>query len=278
MLQHGAYTLLMDAIYDREKFPTLEQAIDWVWASNTDEIEAVKFVIDKFFTFENGVYCQSRMKESISNYQAICDANSINGKKGGRPKGKQQEKANKSEWVNLESESVNLKSEPKANESEAKANESEAKPNQEPRTNNQEPIPNTQEPIPNTQDKHKAAKPPSVNVEKSKKFNFKKAVLSLGVSEEVAAHWLQVRKNKKSANTQHALNLIIKQAEQSGMKPSAAITYAANENWAGFKSEWLENKANNQSFELEEILTYGEPSTETEFFEFQEANLIEQGE
>jgi uncharacterized protein YdaU (DUF1376 family) len=27
MLQHGAYTLLIDSCYDREKFPTLEQAI-----------------------------------------------------------------------------------------------------------------------------------------------------------------------------------------------------------------------------------------------------------
>ncbi len=38
MLQHGAYTLLMDSCYDREEFPTLEQAIEWVWASTTEEV------------------------------------------------------------------------------------------------------------------------------------------------------------------------------------------------------------------------------------------------
>ena len=27
MLQHGSYTLLIDACYDREQFPTLEEAI-----------------------------------------------------------------------------------------------------------------------------------------------------------------------------------------------------------------------------------------------------------
>jgi len=32
MLEHGAYTLLMDACYDRERFPTMDEAIDWCWA------------------------------------------------------------------------------------------------------------------------------------------------------------------------------------------------------------------------------------------------------
>ena len=132
MLQHGAYTLLMDAIYDREKFPTLEQAIDWVWASNNDEIEAVTFVINKFFTDSDGVCSQARIQEEIQHYQAVCASNAINGKKGGRPKGKTQSKANKTQSVNLKTKSVNLKSE-------SKANESDLKPNQEPITNNHKP-------------------------------------------------------------------------------------------------------------------------------------------
>jgi len=40
MLQHGAYTLLMDACYDREKFPNRDEALDWLWASSKEEIEA----------------------------------------------------------------------------------------------------------------------------------------------------------------------------------------------------------------------------------------------
>ena len=43
ILQHGVYNLLIDACYDRETFPTLEEAIDWVWAASPEEIEAVKF-------------------------------------------------------------------------------------------------------------------------------------------------------------------------------------------------------------------------------------------
>ena len=68
MLQHGAYTLLTDACYDRERFPTLEEAIEWLWASTTDEEEAVKFVISKFFTLEDGVYVQKRIQDELDKY------------------------------------------------------------------------------------------------------------------------------------------------------------------------------------------------------------------
>ena len=63
MLQHGAYTLLIDACYDREEFPTAEQAVDWCWASTNAEIKAVQFVLKKFFTFIGGKYEQSRIRE-----------------------------------------------------------------------------------------------------------------------------------------------------------------------------------------------------------------------
>ena len=68
MLQHGAYTLIMDACYDREEFPTLEQAIDWSWASNQDEIDAVTFVLGKFFTLVDGVYVQNRIQDDLDRY------------------------------------------------------------------------------------------------------------------------------------------------------------------------------------------------------------------
>ena len=45
ILQHGVYTLLIDGCYDRECFPTKEDAVDWCWASTTEEIEAVEFVL-----------------------------------------------------------------------------------------------------------------------------------------------------------------------------------------------------------------------------------------
>ncbi len=75
MLQHGAYTLLIDACYDREQFPTLEDAIEWTWASSTAEIEAVEFVLRKFFTLIDGVYVQKRIEEEIADYQNKSETN-----------------------------------------------------------------------------------------------------------------------------------------------------------------------------------------------------------
>ena len=75
ILQHGVYNLLIDACYDREQFPTEEEAIDWVWASTEQEIEAVKFVLRKFFVLENGVFVQTRIVEELAEYKKKAETN-----------------------------------------------------------------------------------------------------------------------------------------------------------------------------------------------------------
>ena len=75
MLKHGSYTLLIDACYDREQFPTMDEAIEWTWASSTAEIEAVQFVLRKFFTLEGGIYVQARIQEEIAEYHAKSETN-----------------------------------------------------------------------------------------------------------------------------------------------------------------------------------------------------------
>lgn len=75
MLEHGSYTLIMDACYDRERFPTLEEAIDWCWARTDEEIAAVKFVLGKFFTLEDGRYTQERIADEITAYQEKAEKN-----------------------------------------------------------------------------------------------------------------------------------------------------------------------------------------------------------
>ncbi len=128
ILQHGIYVLLMDSIYDREEFPTLQQAIDWVWASSSDEVEAVEFVLSKFFVLDDGIYTQNRIAEEIEEYTAICESNAINGKKGGRPKGTKN-KPKETQSVLIETQSLNLKSE-------INQGVSESKPNHKPLTTN----------------------------------------------------------------------------------------------------------------------------------------------
>lgn len=70
MLEHGAYTLLLDACYDRERFPSMDDAIEWTWARTDEEIAAVRFVLGKFFDLENGLYVQQRVRDEIEGYQA----------------------------------------------------------------------------------------------------------------------------------------------------------------------------------------------------------------
>lgn len=71
MIEHGAYTLLLDACYDRERFPTLEEAIDWCWARSNEEVTAVTFVLSKFFDLVDGRYVQARIQDEINAYHAI---------------------------------------------------------------------------------------------------------------------------------------------------------------------------------------------------------------
>lgn len=123
ILQHGVYTLLIDACYDREKFPTLEEAIDWVWAESDEEIEAVKFALRKFFKLnDDGTYVQNHIEEDLTAYKAFLEKQSENGKKGGRPP-----KQNPSETQNNLNQPTETQTKPK------------------PITNNQEP--SNQEPL-----------------------------------------------------------------------------------------------------------------------------------
>lgn len=76
MLQHGAYTLLLDSCYDRERFPTIEEAIEWTWASTEAEVEAVTFVLNRFFKLDNdGQYVQDRILDELLNYHKNADTN-----------------------------------------------------------------------------------------------------------------------------------------------------------------------------------------------------------
>lgn len=76
MLEHGAYTLLIDACYDRERFPTRGEAIDWCWARTPEEIAAVDFVLSRFFTLDGDAHVQNRIREEITAYHQNSKRNS----------------------------------------------------------------------------------------------------------------------------------------------------------------------------------------------------------
>ena len=118
MLQHGAYALLLDSCYDRERFPTLEEAKDWLWASTPEEEAAVEFVLKKFFDLEGDVYIQNRIQCDLDQYHKNSATNKrIAIEREAKRKGK------------------STKREPTVNE---------PPPNHKPITNNHKPITNNQ--------------------------------------------------------------------------------------------------------------------------------------
>ena len=81
-----------------------------------------------------------------------------------------------------------------------------------------------------------------INKEKDVRFDFKKSLLEIGVSPQVAEDWLKVRKAKKAANTETAFKRIQEEIELSGLSADECITIAVERSWQGFKAEWLKNQ------------------------------------
>lgn len=74
-------------------------------------------------------------------------------------------------------------------------------------------------------------------------YSPKAHLVSLGVPEGVAADWLTLRKAKKLAPTQTAIDGTLMEIEKSGMTVAAAIQHCCVSGWAGFKASWLENQS-----------------------------------
>lgn len=76
---------------------------------------------------------------------------------------------------------------------------------------------------------------------KDVRFDFKKSLLEIGVSPQVAEDWLKVRKAKKAANTETAFKRIQHEIQLSGLSADECITIAVERSWQGFKAEWVAN-------------------------------------
>lgn len=89
LVQHGAYTLLLDEIYSTERplpadYPSLFRICR---AMEKSEQVAVKFVADKHFPIDaNGLRGNQRAFEEITDAKPAMEAARLNGAKGGRPK------------------------------------------------------------------------------------------------------------------------------------------------------------------------------------------------
>ena len=207
MLQHGAYTLLIDACYDREQFPTMADAIDWTWASSTAEIEAVEFVLRKFFVLDGGCYVQKRIQEEIAEYRAKSE---INARIAQERETKRKEKRTARERV------VGTKAQ----------SDDEAPPNQEPRTTNQ---------LTNT---------PSVEGVAQRKRSATRTAAARpdDVSEPVWQDFQRLRREKRAPLTDTALAGVRREAGKAGVSMETALAYCCEAGWQGFNAGWYADR------------------------------------
>lgn len=80
--------------------------------------------------------------------------------------------------------------------------------------------------------------PPAPPVAKPARFEPLAALLALGVDAQVAADWLAVRKAKRAALTQTALDDVVSEAGKAGISVAQAVRICAARGWQGFRASW----------------------------------------
>lgn len=108
MLEHGAYSLLLDRYYSTEAGIPVDQVHRVTRARSVSEKAAVDAVLAEFFTLVDGVWTKGRVEEEIEKAAVKISAAKENGRKGGRPKknppGSQTETQQKPTGLSLGSE------------------------------------------------------------------------------------------------------------------------------------------------------------------------------
>lgn len=74
------------------------------------------------------------------------------------------------------------------------------------------------------------------------KFDFRQAILDLGVTPETADAWMEVRRRAKAVNSELAFRDVAAQIEKSGHSAEECIYKAAAKSWRGFEAAWMEDR------------------------------------
>lgn len=206
MLEHGAYTLLLDACYDRERFPTEAEAIEWAWARTESEIAAVRFVLSRFFTLTDGVYVQERIAEEVATYQRNAENNARIAKE------REENRRKNARTVH-----------------EACVSGDEAPPNHKPLTKNKEPRTKDVKPARASRKQAAADAAPPLTLSD---------LISEGVKEQHARDWLKVRDKQRAPLTQTAWDLHKSECIKAGITPGQGVQVCAAASWRGFDHTW----------------------------------------
>lgn len=71
------------------------------------------------------------------------------------------------------------------------------------------------------------------------KFNFKDALLGLGVSPSTADQWMEVRRKKGAVNTELAFKDLCTEIAKAGQPAEECVRISVANSWRGFKAEYL---------------------------------------
>jgi hypothetical protein len=69
-----------------------------------------------------------------------------------------------------------------------------------------------------------------------------------GVADSVWQDWLILRKTKRAAVTQSAVDGIVREATKAGISLQEALETCCMRGWSGFKAQWLKDKGEQKSF------------------------------
>lgn len=86
LLEHGAYTLLLDRYYATEQPIPADQVHRIARTRTAQERAAVNAVLAEFFTLDNGLYSQKRVQSEIERAHIRIETARSNGRSGGRPR------------------------------------------------------------------------------------------------------------------------------------------------------------------------------------------------
>lgn len=92
MVEHGAYTLLLDRYYATERGIPSDQVHRLARARTDDERMAVDVVLGEFFQLVDGLWVHGRVEVEIEKAAGRISAARENGRKGGRPRKEETQK------------------------------------------------------------------------------------------------------------------------------------------------------------------------------------------
>lgn len=219
MMEHGAYTLLLDQHYATEKPLPADMAIlcRILRASGKAETAAIQAVLEQFWTLTETGWVQKRAQEEMLRYAERAVINKATGLRGGRPKKTMQETERITESV-TESKTESV---------------SKSLTEHEP---NRNPIPITNTNIkPNTP----PIRPPSPEKPPPQKRSAAPPGKPGDVLDAVWTDFLAIRKAKRAPLTATALRAIESEAAKAGLSLNAALVECCARGWQGFRADWI---------------------------------------